>query len=54
MRHRPDGFAAGFLLTLLGIGLSALAVRALTPNRIGSMRARLRSLLAPADERPNQ
>jgi hypothetical protein len=54
LRHRPDGFAAGFLLTLLGIGLSALAVRALTPNRIGSMRARLRSLLAPADERPNQ
>jgi len=53
LRHRPDGFAAGFLLTLVGIGLSAVTVRALAPTRIESLRARLRSLLAPPEDRPS-
>jgi hypothetical protein len=33
LRHRPAGFAVGLALTVLGLGLSALAVSALAPAR---------------------
>jgi hypothetical protein len=47
LRHRPPGFAAGLVLTLLGILLAVSAIRTLTPARLmhwrGALVARLRS-----------
>jgi hypothetical protein len=47
LRHRPPGFAAGLVLTLVGIVLAVAAIRTLTPARLmhwrGALVARLQS-----------
>ncbi|HEY4882000.1 MAG TPA: hypothetical protein VII08_00055 [Myxococcales bacterium] len=41
LRHRPDGFGLGLALTVIGLGLSALAVWGLAPTRASALRSRL-------------
>ena len=46
LRHRPPGLWPGVVLTLLAIGLSVLALRALTPERVARWRSRLAARLS--------